>query len=342
MKHPPSNILLSRTDSIGDVTLALPMAKALKDIFPQTKIYFLGREYTRAVVNCCKYVDGFIELNEFLSTNIKVDGKPFDSIVHVKPEANVARRAKQLRIKKRIGTTNRIFHWTTCNRLVKLSRRKSSLHEAQLNLKLLEPFGIHHTFSYDEIIKLYGFENIKPLQEDFASLIDKTKYNLILHPKSRGSAREWGLENFKVLIGQLNKNHFKIFISGTAEEKKLMQSFLDGVKNDVTDISGLMPLEQFISFINCCDGIVACSTGPLHIAAALGKDALGIYAPLHSIRPQRWGPVGSNTKVFIVDRNCNDCYKNKMPCHCIKEISPINVKTTLSLDYGHKFGSAAD
>lgn len=329
MKHPLSNILLSRTDSIGDMMLALPMAKALKDIFPETKIYFLGREYTRAVVACCEYVDGFVELNDFLNKNIKIDEKPFDVIVHVKPEQHVARRAKQLRIKTRIGTTNRIFHWTTCNRLVKLSRRKSTLHEAQLNLKLLKPFGIEHTFSYDEIIELYGFKNLKPLQQNFASLIDKEKYNLILHPKSRGSAREWGLENFKTLINQLDKNNFKIFISGTAEEKKLMQPFLDEVKNDVTDIAGLMPLEQFISFINCCDGIVACSTGPLHIAAALGKDALGIYAPLHSIRPQRWGPIGSNTNVFIIDRNCNDCYKNKMPCHCIKEIKPVTIEAFL-------------
>ncbi|MBK7669733.1 MAG: hypothetical protein IPJ32_21845 [Sphingobacteriaceae bacterium] len=32
-----------------------------------------------------------------------------------------------------------------------------------------------------------------------------------------------------------------------------------------------MTLKQFISFINNADALVAASTGPLHIASALGK-----------------------------------------------------------------------
>lgn len=329
LKHISLNIILSRTDSIGDMVLTLPMAKIIKHYFPGTKVYFLGAEYTRAIVNACNCCDGFIELNEFLNTPALTLKKTFDTIIHVKPNSVVAKKAKQSGIKKRIGTTNRLFHWTTCNELVKLSRKKSNLHEAQLNLRLLEPFGIKKIFSHEEISNSYALENLQPLNKKYAALIDKTKYNLILHPKSRGSAREWGFDNFKLLIDILDKNKFKIFISGTSEEKELMQLFLDEVKHDVVDISGLMPLEQFISFVAQCNGLVACSTGPLHIAAALGKDALGIYAPLHSIRPQRWGPIGTKAKVFVVNKNCKDCYKNKMPCHCIQEIHPSLLKQAL-------------
>ena len=45
------------------------------------------------------------------------------------------------RIAERIGTTNRIYHWRYCNELVRLSRRNSVYHEAQLNLRLLAPLG---------------------------------------------------------------------------------------------------------------------------------------------------------------------------------------------------------
>ena len=309
--------------------LALPMAKILKEKFPGIKVFFLGREYTRPIVNACIYCDGFIELDEFLKGNPTIDGKPIEIIIHVKPESYVAKRAKQLKIKKRIGTTNRLYHWTTCNKLVPLSRKKSNLHEAQLNLKLLSALGINKNFSLKDVYQSYGFENLKPLQEEYAALIDRSKYNLILHPKSRGSAREWGLGNFTSLIRTLDKSKYKIFISGTGEEKKLMQSFLDDEKDNVTDITGMMKLEQFISFINYCDALVACSTGPLHIAAALGKDALGIYVPLHSLRPERWEPVGKNAEVFVLNKYCVDCYKNKMPCHCVQEISPVLIKESL-------------
>ena len=329
MNRSISNIVLSRTDSIGDMVLALPTAKVLKDHFPDTKIYFLGREYTRPVVNACKYADGFIGLDDFLNKKLIIDNRQLQAIVHVKPFAAAAKRAKQLHIPLRIGTTNRLYHWTTCNRLVKLSRKKSNLHEAQLNLKLLQPFGIKKEFSPEEISNSYGLEKLQPLKEEFSSLIDNNKYNLILHPKSRGSAREWGLKNFIHLIHQLDTNNYKIFISGTAAEKKLVQPLLDEVPGLVTDITGAMQLEQFMSFISKCDGLVACSTGPLHIAAALGKDALGIYAPMRPLYAGRWGPVGKNAEVFVVNKICRDCAKNAMPCHCTEEVEPEWIKTSL-------------
>lgn len=57
MKH----IILSRTDSIGDVLLTLPMAGILKHYFPDSKISFIGSSYTSAVVNCSKHIDDFID-----------------------------------------------------------------------------------------------------------------------------------------------------------------------------------------------------------------------------------------------------------------------------------------
>jgi ADP-heptose:LPS heptosyltransferase len=311
------------------MVLALPMAKVLKDHFPGTKIYFLGRRYTKPVVNACIYADGFIELEDFLKNKITIDEHPIHAIVHAKPFASVAKRAMQLHVPWRIGTTHRAYHWIFCNKLINLSRKHSDLHEAQLNLKLLTPFGIKKEFSLEEISESYGLTKPEPLREEFASLIDKTKYNLILHPKSRGSAREWGLQNFISLVMQLDLDRYKIFISGTASEKNLVQPLLDEIPHLVTDITGIMDLGQFISFISACDGLIACSTGPLHLAAALGKHAMGIYVPLRPIHAGRWGPVGEKSEVFVVDRSCTNCAKNAKLCQCISEVEPAWIKASL-------------
>jgi ADP-heptose:LPS heptosyltransferase len=65
--------------------------------------------------------------------------------------------------------------------------------------------------------------------------------------------------------------------------------------------------------------MVAASTGPLHIASALGKKAIGIYSPKRPIHPGRWMPVGKDASYVVKDENCEKC-KNKKDCDCIKEI----------------------
>jgi len=336
----PENIIISRTDSIGDVVLTLPMAKIIKEKFPDCRIAFLGKEYTKPVIRACTFIDQFISLNDFMNKKVLVAGAAPQCIIHVLPHKAVARRAKDVGIKLRIGTTNRIFHWTTCNKLVKLSRKNSDLHEAQLNLKLLSPLGITNDFSLSKIQHDFGLNRIQPLGPSLARLIDPLKYNIILHPKSQGNGREWGLSNFIALINLLETDRFNIFVSGTEAERPLLQPIFDHVPGRVTDLTGQMDLYQFMSFINRCDGLVASGTGPLHLAAALGKDAFGIFPPMRPIHPGRWAPLGERAKVFVADKPCGKCRKNPADCECMTAIQPIAVMEELEKRFQSKTGSS--
>jgi heptosyltransferase III len=336
LKNIPQNIIISRTDSIGDVVLTLPMAAVLKQHFPGITIGFMGKNYTRPVIEACKYVDEFIDVDDFMQNKVLLKGQAPQCIVHVFPLSRIAKRARALRIPWRIGTTNRLYHWLTCNKLVKLSRKKSNLHEAQLNLMLLKPLGINTTYSLEQIGQLSGLEKLQPLPQQFASLIQKEKYNLILHPKSQGHGREWPLENYVRLINLLDAAKFNIFVSGTAKEKERMQLLFDKAGTAVTDITGKMTLHEFIAFINQCDGLVASGTGPIHIAAALGKDALGIYPPIRPVHPGRWAPLGSNAHVFVVNKDCMDCKGNSAGCTCIVDVAPEWLKQLLDKKYADK------
>jgi heptosyltransferase-3 len=325
----PTNIIISRTDSIGDVVLTLPVATILKKHFPAVKIAFLGKAYTRPVIEACTSIDLFIDVEDFMAGEVTIFGEKPAAIVHVLPIAKIAQRAKELKIPMRIGTTNRIYHWFTCNYLVKLSRKRSLLHEAQLNIKLLEPLGISAGFSLEEIGSSFALNNIVPLPQKLSDLLDNHRYNLILHPKSQGNGREWGLENFIGLIRQLDGDKFKIFISGVEKERAQLASIFEALGDRVTDVTGLMTLPEFISFISAADGLVASGTGPIHLAAALGKDAFGIYPPIKPIHPGRWAPLGPKAKAFVVDRSCNDCKGNKLACHCMQEVEPMWLENAL-------------
>lgn len=298
--------------------------------FPQAYIGFLGKDYTRPVIEACSDVDIFIRDTDFLQSN--QHKKRWDIILHIFPVRAIAQKAGKLKIPVRIGTTNRLYHWWTCNKLVTLSRKKSDLHEAQLNLKLLEPLGVQTTFTRQEISNWNLLDQPISLPATFEKFIVKEKYNLILHPKSQGSAREWGVENFIHLIQILDKNKFNILVSGTAKERLLLNELFNKAGNDVTDITGLMTLTEFIAFINQCDGLLANSTGPLHIASALGKDALGIYPPIRPMHPGRWAPLGKKAKVFVLGKNCSDCRKDGASCSCIRQITPQSIADYLNCE----------
>jgi len=326
--HSNPVILISRTDSIGDVVLTLPLAGIIKRFIPESKIVFLGRDYTRDVIGLSEHVDSFISYDDILKLPATERVSAFKNIqashiIHVFPVKDIAQLAKQAQIPKRIGTTNRLWHWFTCNIKVKLSRKNSDLHEAQLNTKLLEPLGIQRHFSLEELAGAYGFTKVPVLEQPFAALLSPGKTQVILHPKSKGSAREWGLENFSKLIGELDKTRYSIYISGTAQEGELLRSLIEQ-HPEVTDLTGKLSLQQFIAFIHRCDALVAASTGPLHIAAALGKKAIGLFSPMRPIHPGRWMPIGKQASYLVLDKDCVDCRQHK-DCHCIREIAAQDV-----------------
>ncbi len=327
-------IALSRTDSIGDVVLTIPLAGYLKKSFPDSKILFVGKTYTEAIIKSSSYIDDFINWNDFSALAEKdqverIKSYKIDWFVHVFPNKQLARIVKKAGVPNRIGTSHRIYHLVTCNKLVNFTRKNSDLHESQLNFKLLEPLGIT---TYPEISDMHSFYGIS-VKANYSSPIFNqlscNKKNIILHPKSKGSAREWGLANFAHLVNLLPEEHYRVFISGTSEDGALMRNWLNELGSRVIDITGKLSLEEFIAFISKVDALVAASTGPLHIAASIGIKAIGLYPPIKPMHPGRWKPIGKNAHVLVVDKVCEDC-RGGGPCKCMLAIKPEDVASMIN------------
>jgi heptosyltransferase III len=322
----PKRIIVSRVDNLGDVILTLPVAGVLKELYPEAKIYFLGKSYTKPIIEASQYVDNLINWDElqdlpFVKRLEAFNALQVDMIVHVFPNYDIARLSYHANISVRIGTSHRLYNWIFCNKRINLGRKNSPLHEAQLNLKLIERLSAADHLELRKIPQYYGLNKIEKLEAPVRELIDKDRFNLILHPKSKGSAREWGMSNFDKLISLLPEQRYKIFITGNASEGELIRDFIEEHSNRVVDLTGKLSLSQLMAFINEADGLVAASTGPLHIASALGKVAIGLFAPMKPIHPGRWSPIGPKASYLVIDKVCNDC-RNGSECHCIKSITP--------------------
>lgn len=330
--------LISRTDGIGDVVLTLPLAGVIKSYFPAAKVIFLCRKYTKAVVECCTDIDIILDWDELFRQGDcginTLQTNKIDVVLHIFPRKEIARVCKKAGIKTRIGTSHRLFNWLFCNHLPNFSRKNSNLHESVLNLFLLKPLASSvRNIDFENIQKYLHFRVLNKYDNYGGTSVDKNLFNLILHPKSKGSAREWGLENFKKLIGLLDKNRFRIFLCGTEEEGKDFRKYLiEDTHDNVFDLSGKLSLEEYIALINESDGLVAASTGPLHIAGALNKHAIGLFPPIRPMNPERWRPFGTNTRIFCKQTVCNKCRKSAI-CECMESISAKQIAEYLSRCY---------
>lgn len=326
--------LISRTDAIGDVVLTLPLCGWLKKNIEGARVLFLGRTYTRAVINSCPEVDAFInwdELNKLSNLEQKksIQSYQIDVVVHVFPVQRIAVLCKNAGIPVRIGTRNRFFHWFSCNKLVSLSRRHSPYHEAQLNLMLLRPLGLKHIPDLDEVAGYQHLVPTIPLPDTVQAWLNPGQPAIILHPTSQGSGREWELDKFGHLAKLLHQRGIKVFVSGTLQDHSKLQPWLAQYQTYITDIAGKLSLEEFISFIKACTGLVAAGTGPLHLAAGLGVHALGLFPPITPIHPGRWAPIGPLAEYLVQEKNCNACQNNPAACLCMQRISVQDVMARL-------------
>lgn len=300
-------VVISRTDSIGDVILTLPLCAWIKEEFPESNIIFLGKKYTQPILECFPFIDEIKFWDEVVSQpeqSIIADIRSWgvDVFVHVFPDKKIAKLVRKAKVPIRIGTSHRAYHLLTCNVRPSFTRKNSDLHEAQLNFKLLSSFGVSKVPSLENIKNwLIGFQPKDAIPESLQTMLESQRRKVILHPKSQGSAVEWPLEKYIELALKLVEHNHRVYFSGTEKEGLLFRDQLPKNEN-IIDISGKMNLSEFISFINEVDGLVACSTGPLHIAAVLGKQAVGLYTNIRPMHPGRWMPIGSKSTIVTHEK----------------------------------------
>lgn len=318
-----NRILISRTDAIGDVVLTLPMLAVLKEKFPLAQITFLGTNYTKAITDSHNYIESFINWDNlktlpFAQAVEEIKKYNFDICIHVFPNKQFAKIAHKSKIPFRIGTSHRIFHWFTCNVKVNFSRKKSDLHESQLNMKLLKPLGLSKIPSLESISTYFSFKEIKSQNHLVQNSINNQKFNIVFHPFCN-SGYGWPLENYKELIELLPEKKFNIILTGNPKESVLVKSlFNNSYPDNVIDLSGKLNLQELIELLNSVDGLIAASTGPLHIASALGKKTLGFYTMRKPVDPGRWQPIGKQASFIVYS-------KNDLSCDSINKISPLQI-----------------
>lgn len=327
----PKNILIVRTDRIGDVVLSLPVAAILKAKYPQAKVSFLVREYTRACVENNEYIDNVLIIKEkagkvLLRENIRqIKSQGFDSCIVVFPLFKIALIMLLSGIKKRIGTGYRWYSFLFNNKVYE-HRKYAEHHELEYNVNLLKFFGIDQSVN-PKTVK-FGLRPFRGTEQKIGHLlsengIDPVKPLVIIHPGSGGSAVDLPISSFKSLAAMMaQKLDVQIIITGSEHEKKACNELI--INNSVKNFAGMLSLEELIGLISRSDLLIANSTGPIHLAAALDKHVVGFYPKITACLPERWGPYTEKKMIFMPKIECSDCTREQ--CRRLNCMESIDMK----------------
>lgn len=325
-------IAIIRTDKIGDVILTLPLVKAIKNFLPNSIIDFIAQDYTLPLIKFNKYLDNTFSIpTKFKDKYLFFKKSNYDAIITVKPEFDIALATFLAKIPIRVGTAYRFYSFLF-NHKIYHHRKEALKNELEYNFDLLTPFGYNFNPNFENID--YGLQIPQDLITHIKNdILANTNYNsnyktIIVHPGSGKSSLDLPIDKFKSLTEKLSHlSNINIIVTGNHSEKIIC----DAISHPNTiNLAGKLNLEEFTALCSIGDILISNSTGPIHIAAALGKWTVGFYPLVKECSITRWGPYTKKRFLFTPNNNCShstldECRKNK----CMDTINIDEVYNTI-------------
>ena len=150
-----------------------------------------------------------------------------------------------------------------------------------------------------------------------AALLPEGNRFAVLLPGTHWETKRWPIEHFAACAEVLKTRlGLGIVIAGGGGDATL------AAKVPGLDLCGKTTLRQTVALLERADLVIANDSGPMHIAAALGRPLVTPFGPTN---PVRTGPFGRMDTVIQNSIECSPCYSRRCaPGHhrCLKELMP--------------------
>jgi lipopolysaccharide heptosyltransferase II len=137
-------------------------------------------------------------------------------------------------------------------------------------------------------------------------LLENDEPFAVLLPGTNWQTKRWPVENFAALVPPLAERFgLRSVVAGSGGDSELAKS-IGGI-----DVTGKTNLRQLVALLERAQIVIANDSGPMHIAAALGRPLVTLFGPTNPIRT---GPYRRNETVLRLDMPCSPCY-SRTCCH---------------------------
>lgn len=145
---------------------------------------------------------------------------------------------------------------------------------------------------------------------------------IVLQPGARWENKCWPAEHFAELARKFSGDAFRFLILGGLADRPLGERIACAAPERCLDLTGRTSLPEMVEWIRRSELMVTNDTGPMHVAAALGKPVLALFGPTD---PHRTGPYGQIKNVLRLDLPCVPCMKShcryEKPMECLRGLS---------------------
>lgn len=327
------NILVVRTDRLGDVILTLPLCDILRRAIPDVRIAMLSQRYALPLLTRNPLVDEAIAYDTvggepvpFGTMVEELKKRAFDAAIVARPTVRIAALLAAAGIPLRVGTGYRWYSFLFTHRMQE-HRRTAERHELEYNARLATMLGI--AVPEKMSAPQFGITVPATIEKNVGHIlasvgVSREKDVVVLHPGSGGSARDWPPERFKELADRLLQHeHVAVVLTGTHRDERVVRKVLEGgSQGELVSLVGSLDLAHLAALLRRAALYVSNSTGPLHLAVAMGTPVIGLFPPVRVMSAHRWGPYAPDATVLTGNgpENCSIC-RDGAPCACMMSIS---------------------
>lgn len=326
-------ILIVRPDKLGDLIATLPMATAIKQAMPDAHVTFLVRGYTAPILKIAPDVDETIIYDPMAKPREKINlfkSIRTDTIFFPVSKLDLAFFAKLAYKPKRVGSVGtgyRLYSMLYTHRIYE-HRSKAKRHEAEYNVRMLREIGIEAAQVPLPRLELRA-EDLRRADENIVRLFGKqTQKYCVLHAGSGGSSFEWPMERYTEFAKWVAQRlSLPIVLTGLRSDRETLLSVSRVMERQGASVRLFLdrPLLELAGLLSRAELVLASSTGPGHLAAALGTPTLGLFPLIRPLSKARWGFRGDavqNIEPATPPKpTCPDCKR----CECMQAIDTLHV-----------------
>jgi ADP-heptose:LPS heptosyltransferase len=262
-----TKFLIIRFSSIGDIVLTSPVARCLKNQFPEAEIHYLTKKRNADLLQANPYIDKIQLLEDSLSKTIgELKAENYDYII------DLHNNLRSLRVKLGLKVKSFSFNKLNIQKLLLTLFKIDILpkcHIVDRNLATLSTFGVTDDLKgLDHFISSEDEFPVNELPENF-----RNGYVAIVLAGTYATKR-MPVEKYRSLI---SNTKFSFVLLGGKSERQLADRVLEWNTGNVVNFTGKLRINQSASLVKNARLVISNDTGLMHIAAAYHKKILSVW-----------------------------------------------------------------
>ncbi len=313
------NILVVRMGAMGDIIHALPAVASLKHSHPRSQLHWAIDPKWAELLEGNPFLDGVVPIERKRISHL-FDARKRLRALKVDVAIDLQGLVKSAVVAS-LARPDRIYGFAF-----------AQLRERPAALFYSNPVETHSPHVVDMNLELAAAAGAANILRAFPLPPGRDEFPLppgpfvLANPLAGWPSKQWPLENYGRLASRLAQElDVALVLNGPPQSRSVLES-VPGAWAHTSGIAGL------IFATRAALGVVGLDSGPLHLAAALGKPGVALFGPTD---PRRNGPYGDSVTVLRSPRAITSYKRRADVDPGIAETSPDAVFEALSSRLTH-------